>query len=149
MNSRKYPDFETAAVTMKEYLLALFQELPGEKMETDNLYVNRAVSLIRTNISRNIGLSEAARLTNVSPSYLSHLFQKELGTTYINYSNRLRIEYAARLMKKPGKISQVASQVGIEDSKYFSRLFKSIMGVSPREYQANQKGSAADGKGTA
>ena len=149
MNSRKYPDFETAAMTMREYLLALFQELPGEKMETDNPYVNQAVSLLRTNISRNIGLSEAARLTNVSPSYLSHLFQKELGTTYINYSNRLRIEYAARLMKAPGKISQIASQVGFEDSKYFSRLFKSIMGVSPREYQIKQKGSAADGKGTA
>lgn len=149
MNSRKYPDFETAASTMREYLLALFQELPGEKMETDNPYVNRAVNLIRQNISKNIGLSEAARLTHVSPSYLSHLFQKELGTTYINYSNRLRIEYAAKLMKEPGKISQVAGQVGFEDSKYFSRLFKSIMGVSPREYQAEQKGSAADGKDTA
>lgn len=144
MNNREYPGFETAFQSMTEYLASLFQKLPGEKMETSNSHVNQAIALLRQNMEQNIGLAEAARRIHVSPSYLSHLFQKELGTTYINYSNHLRMEYAARLLQKPGKISQVAEKAGFEDSKYFSRLFKNIMGVSPREYQARMKAKEED-----
>ena len=54
----------------------------------------------------------------------------------MKYVNKLRIEKAKKLLKESSiPVSEIAKQVGIEDSYYFSRLFKKYAGVSPKSYR--------------
>ena len=54
----------------------------------------------------------------------------------ISYINKIRIEKAAALFKNSDRsITEIAMEVGFDDSNYFSRIFKKQMGMSPREYK--------------
>ena len=59
----------------------------------------------------------------------------------MSYFNQLRIQKACELLDFTDmKINQVCFKIGIDDPYYFSRLFKQVMGCSPREYQQVKKG---------
>lgn len=135
MNSQAFADFETAFNDISNYMLSLFQALPDDCLDTDNPHIIRAVAYIRQNMAKNLTLVKVADETHVSPSYLSHLFRKELGTTYSSYYNEMRVQYSALLLHGPRKINQVAYELGFTDCKYFSKVFKRFMGESPKEYQ--------------
>lgn len=70
-------------------------------------------------------------------SYLSKLFKKETGKTYLQYITEKRIEKAKELMNNTGlNIYEIASKVSYNNAKYFSQLFKKVEGISPSEYRA-------------
>ena len=73
---------------------------------------------------------------SVSPNYLISSFRKELGTTPMNYLQKIRLEHACRfLIGTDLQISQISSLVGISDSNYFSRLFRKTYRQTPAEYR--------------
>ncbi len=81
-------------------------------------------------------LADVAKQNNISYFYLSHLFKKELKTTFSNYLNNLRMDVAARLLKDRSlTISQISNSCGYEDPGYFSKVFKKIHGDSPVTYR--------------
>ena len=64
------------------------------------------------------------------------LYLKHTGVTILSYINTLKIDKAKLLLQeKDLKIYQIASLIGIDDQYYFSKLFKSIVGVSPHQYR--------------
>jgi transcriptional regulator GlxA family with amidase domain len=67
-------------------------------------------------------------------------FKETTGLSPMNYLIRFRIEKAAELLaeNKKIRITDVATQTGFENSAYFSRKFKEILGVAPREYHKKQ-----------
>jgi two-component system response regulator YesN len=69
---------------------------------------------------------------------LSHLFRKELDTTFSDYLCRVRINNAKVFLKNDRqiKIQEVTGKVGFNDPNYFAKSFKKLTGVTPREYQA-------------
>lgn len=86
-------------------------------------------------------LADMAAFTGYSTSHFSALFCEATGMSPVAYFNQLRIRRACELLDFTDmKINQVCFKVGIEDPYYFSRLFKRIMGVSPREFRMIEKG---------
>ena len=72
----------------------------------------------------------------MSESYLSRLFKDETGYTIGDYLLNYRIKQACLLLDdSSAKIYEVANQVGFRDQRYFSVLFKKIVGITPREFQ--------------
>jgi two-component system response regulator YesN len=72
----------------------------------------------------------------ISESYLSRLFKTYTGYTFVEYLTDHRIKQAIELMKdRRLKIYEVAEQVGYQDAKYFSILFKKKMGVTPMTFK--------------
>lgn len=70
-------------------------------------------------------------------SYLSKLFKKETGKTYLQYITEKRIEKAKELMNNTDlNIYEIASKVSYNNAKYFSQLFKKVEGISPSDYRA-------------
>jgi two-component system response regulator YesN len=64
------------------------------------------------------------------------MFKKELGKSFIDYLNDIRIEKAKGLLKDVKyKTYEVAEIVGISDAHYFSKLFKKHSGMTPSEYR--------------
>ncbi|ULT57333.1 response regulator [Neobacillus drentensis] len=98
------------------------------------------VLLAKKYIERNyyrqdLTLQEVAEEVRVSPTYLSRLLKEELGSSFIDYLTRVRIENAIEYMGNPVyKMYEVAEKVGYSTQHYFSTAFKKVIGVSPSAY---------------
>ncbi|MFI3257477.1 MAG: helix-turn-helix transcriptional regulator, partial [Spirochaetales bacterium] len=69
------------------------------------------------------------------PEYISGLFKKETGITYGAYIKKIRMEEAKRCLEQTNmKIFEIAFRVGYSDFGYFSKVFKSYTGFSPKDY---------------
>ena len=138
-------DFEKAAsemITLGE-LEACFRkavniilESKDKKEDIRNYAIRRAINFIREHYSENISLDMLADHLEITPEYLSTLFNKEVGINFSTFLKRFRISQAKRLLKGTDeKIYSIAQQVGYNDPKYFNRVFKEEVGVSPGEYK--------------
>lgn len=99
--------------------------------------IQQAKEYIMRRYQENISLSDVADHCAVSNSYLSDLFHKQLGVSYLKYITGLRMEQAAKLLKNQPdlKIYEVAAQTGFVSDKHFISVFKKFYGVSPTIYQ--------------
>ena len=102
--------------------------------------VQKVVTLIDSDLTADLGLKRLSSLLSVNPSYLSSLFKKETGKTLTEYVSKKRIEYAAYLLRTTNlQIQTVAQHSGIYDVNYFAKMFKKIIGKTPKEFrQASQ-----------
>ncbi|MDO5573072.1 MAG: response regulator [bacterium] len=108
----------------------------AEVTDTDNGMILRVIEYIRTHYNKDISLPEAAELVGITPEYLSKLFAKEMGINFSTFLGDFRISMAKRMFSTGKyKIYEVAEAVGFHDTKYFNKVFKSIVGVSPSEYR--------------
>lgn len=83
-------------------------------------------------------LDALAKMGNMSKSTLNRLFKKTLGRTPIDYLTALRIDKARDLLEDPAtNVTEASYGAGFDDANYFSRKFRSVMGVSPREFKQN------------
>ena len=85
---------------------------------------------VEKHFSEGISLDEIAEQVHMSPTYLSMLFKKEEGITYIRYLTRVRMEKAMEYLKQGHKAKEVCEMVGYHDYKYFSSQFKSSTGMT-------------------
>lgn len=81
-------------------------------------------------------INDIAERLEVTSSYMSKLLKKETGLSFIDYLTNIRIKKAMYIMNDPTiKIYDVAELVGYSNQYYFSRAFKKVIGVSPKEYR--------------
>lgn len=96
----------------------------------------RAARFIRKQYYNPIDLTAIASHLHVNPSYLSHLFKREMGIGLTQYITRIRIEQAQHLLKETDwRIARIAQSVGLSDPRYFNTLFKRHTGVTPAAYR--------------
>ena len=105
----------------------------------DQLYYN-VCNQIRGRHNQKIDLEGLCRDMHYSVSYISHMFKKRSGMTINQYVNLLRVE-EARIMLDSTEMSvqDIAMTVGFSDANYFSSVFKSVTGVSPRAYRNDRR----------
>ena len=100
--------------------------------------IYRVMEYIKSNFSRKITLEQVAACACLSSSHISGLFKKETGITLSAYITHVRIEKSKVLLRQPElTIAEVASMCGFEDQSYFTRVFKSQVGISPKKYRSN------------
>ena len=88
------------------------------------------------NYNKKITLEKLSELVYMNPSYFSVYFKQKTGQNYIDYLTNLRIEKAKELLQNTDcKIYEIATMVGYDDFRYFSRLFKKSTGVNAFEYR--------------
>lgn len=81
-----------------------------------------------------IALNQLARLLNVSPFYLSHVFSRESDFSLFTYLTNLRMQRARALLQAgQANVTEAAHAVGYEDEGYFSKVFRKYFGVAPRD----------------
>lgn len=106
-----------------------------EYYDTDSL-VSKAKQYIQEHIYQDISQEEIANQLFICSSYLSRLFKKQTGETFVQYVTRVKMEKAIELLKDPKyKAYQVGEALGYKTPRYFSRLFRMQTGMNPSEYR--------------
>ena len=101
-----------------------------------NISLKNALDFLDSHYSEDFKISDLANLCNLSESHFRKLFKEYTDLSPAEYKNQLRIEHAKELLSDGNlTLSEVASAVGIDDQFYFSRLFKSIEGISPTQFK--------------
>ena len=89
---------------------------------------------------RTLTLEKLAQITNYSPSYLSRMIQKNLGRSFSNLIQLLKMRETARLLLNTElSIAQITEQVGYDSPNYLTRTFKQHYQVTPSEYRRQRK----------
>jgi two-component system response regulator YesN len=104
-----------------------------------NVVLNKITHYIKENITKQITLSEVAKLVNKSNSYISHLFTTNFNRSFSRYVIEMKLNKADdffRIMPDLS-ISEVAYKLGYNSPLYFSRVYKKYRGISPKEFKSN------------
>lgn len=105
----------------------------GEAKHQDAIY--KAFDYIKHNYMNKITMEEVAEYVYFSGPYFSRIFKKETGITFNKYLNKVRITASKQLIKeKDMSLADIADAVGYHDQSHFSRMFKSIVGTSPKKF---------------
>lgn len=125
------------------FLAHLIQHNRRHRVEdTHQTYVANALRYIQYNYASNIGVADIARYVGISRSQLYRAFLQHFGVSPHTYLQTYRINEACSLLRDPAySVAEVAGSVGFNDPLYFSRVFKSIKGVTPSDYQKKRKES--------
>lgn len=90
---------------------------------------------INNHIEEHLSLNEVAAVFGLSPNYLSILFKKNCQLGFSEYITQAKVSRAkSLLLEQDKKIYEVADQLGFESAFYFSKVFKKVEGISPREF---------------
>lgn len=87
-------------------------------------------------------LDDLAKSLHLSPYHVSHLFKEATGVSITDYIATRRIHRSIQLLtatKRP--ISLIAEEIGLSNSSYFCKLFKSRTGVTPHQYRKRWTGA--------
>lgn len=97
----------------------------------------RIKKYIEKNINGKILLADIAEALGKNANYLNDVFKKINGVSIISYINELKMKKMAILIADKGfSVKEAATQVGISDVNYASRIFKQKMGMSISEYKS-------------
>lgn len=121
---------------MKEMVRKYCLLVKNHSMKGYSLLIRKVLTQIDYDLTADLGLKNLAGMLNVNPSYLSTLFKKETGSTLTEYVNQKRIEHAVFLLNSSNlQIQMIAQYSGIADVNYFTKTFKKIIGITPKEYR--------------
>ena len=143
---KRIPKVIVSVDTTKMYLKEQFQAAIEARNSVSNDRYGSVIQSAKEYIEKNfsngeLSLNRIAAHIGVSPSYFSSIFKQETGTTFVEYLTKVRIDKACELLRcTNSRTAEIGEQVGYSDPHYFSATFKKVMGQSPKDYRAGQKG---------
>lgn len=137
-------------VYLRTTLIQLLIQLNRHKKttaETGEAYIDSShktisdiTGYINNHYREDLSLSSVAEKFYISPYYLSRIFKKTTGFTFIDYLNGVRIKEAQRLLLTTRmKMTEIAESIGYKSHTHFGRVFKSTTGMSPLTYKKQGK----------
>lgn len=98
--------------------------------------LDRVYQFIDENYLENVRIEEVAAILNVSPTYFSRFFKKNVGIPFHRFLNEYRINKAKYILSKETiPMTEVAERSGFSSEKTFHRVFKEVEGIPPLRYQ--------------
>ena len=137
-NNRKEPDKRYIRYLICCILLRILKLVPDNNDTTPfaKKPIQEAILYLHMHFRENPSLSELAKIAHYNPSHFSASFHKELGVTYCEYLNILKINYAKELLCSTNlKVTEICYECGFTSHSNFLRLFKEKLGMSPLSYR--------------
>lgn len=98
--------------------------------------VKKAIELLHADVEKNWTLENLAKAVGLSRAGLAQKFKKHLGDTPLHYLMLIRMQKACALLSSTeDNIESIAEAVGYSDAFSFSKVFKRVAGVSPRDFR--------------
>ena len=115
------------------------ESAPSQTPQANSQYaqrINRVIDYLRGSLDRQVKLEELAKVACFSEFHFHRIFGAVAGETLNNFTNRLRLEKAARLLRYSGKnLTDIALDCGFSSSATFSRAFRSGYDTSPSQFR--------------
>lgn len=103
--------------------------------DSSDLYVDRALDMIHLNYA-SLRIGDIARSIGVNRSYLTKIFREKMGISPQEFLLHFRLNLGCNLLLTTNaSIQEIAQKVGYENPLTFSKIFKSVYGISPRSYR--------------
>lgn len=113
----------------------LVMELSQNRQDYKERMVCDIQRYIRDNLDKKLTLNDVAKVFNISTSYLSRLFSSYCEGGFVEYVTEQKIAEAKWIMLHTDKkIYEISEALGYENAFYFSRVFKKVTGLSPRDF---------------
>ncbi|MFH0920331.1 MAG: helix-turn-helix domain-containing protein [Fibrobacterota bacterium] len=114
----------------------------GVEKRSEHPLIGMVASYVGENgFNEDFSLESTARHFNLNKDYLGKLFKREIGETFSNYLNKIRVEKTKQLLiETPSNITQIAFEVGYESLDTFQKAFKRWAGVTPSQYRKDAMG---------
>lgn len=136
----KYDSIDEILVWMNLFVAKFIQVLHKKNLGKYREEIIKIKYYIANNLDKVIDIPTAAKYVNMSESYFSHIFKKDVGISFIDYVNNEKIEKAKKLISSSNyKIYEVSDKLGFQNATYFTMLFKKITGLSPSDYKKSIK----------
>ena len=107
----------------------------GMTRDSTSSVIYSVIRYVEENIVGFKSIKELSKQLGYNYTYLSHLFKDKTGTTLQQYICYKKVEYASQLLKEhemsPAQVSEI---LGYESLSSFSKSFKRVMGISPKQY---------------
>ncbi|MGN0728917.1 helix-turn-helix domain-containing protein [Treponema sp.] len=117
-------NFRDASVMVKKYQMI------------DDKLVYRIGKYVVVHVDERLSLDDVSAGVFLNPSYISHIFKKVVGMSFVNFMTEVKIDRAKVLLKNPDtRINEVAYTLGYSNQEYFTRTFKKKTSLTPLEYQ--------------
>ena len=121
-------------------MVEMFQEycrlVRDHSLKSYSPIVQSVILLIDSDLSADLSTQTLAKAQSVSLGYLSAVFRKETGKTLSQFVREKRINYAKHLLITTSlQVQTIALHCGIMDSQYFTKIFRSETGVTPKEFR--------------
>ena len=98
--------------------------------------IKRMYYYMEKNYGQDLKVESFARMFNYNSNYLGKIFRKEMGDSFNNILDTIRIVNAKRLLLETDmKVYQISEQVGYGNIDYFYLKFKKYVGISPKEFK--------------
>lgn len=113
----------------------LCRSFTAHNKDYKNHIVVHVKKYINEHIEEKLTLNKVAKEFNISPNYLSVLFSRNSDIGFSDYINQSKIDAAKKMMTDGDyKIYEISDRLSFESAFYFSRVFKKVTGLSPRDY---------------
>jgi AraC-like DNA-binding protein len=116
--------------------IPLLRPLAKAQQMAHQFDLERVHAMMQSNLHNSLDLDTIAASINLSKFHFIKKYKELTNTTPINYFIHLKIERACHLLDISNKpIKEISFNLGYEDTYYFSRIFKKVMGLSPTQYR--------------
>lgn len=126
---------ESVDLLIRQYIL----EFGQENIDNKEVLFHSILSYMKEHLEEAMSLGGICKRFGVSQTSLSRMFRTYKETSFSNYLTEIRIERAKQIMQKnkDAYVKDVAERCGYTDQFYFSRIFRSVTGMCPKEYIEN------------
>lgn len=108
----------------------------GQAVSGKQNYINQIKEWIRIQMGNDLKVADIAKRFIINPDYLTRIFKENTGMTVKEYMNTVKLDNAKYLLlTTSNSIQEIAAQSFFKDTKYFMRLFKKKVQLTPRQYR--------------
>lgn len=130
-------------IMIKDTVKSLMREIASIQLSeqcSGKSIIDEVLEYIHVNYMCDLGLEMVADKVFISPGYLSILFKKETGKSFIKYLSSYRLEKATEFLKNSNlKIADISKRVGFFNESYFCMVFRNTYGISPSRYRGGEE----------
>ena len=119
-----------------EILIMLLRKSTSNEALYTPQTIQKLIAYINTHFTEDITLDKVAAALSFSPSYLGKLLKRQMGYTFNEYLNIIRLKHACYLLQTTNlPVKEIAFQAGYNSSEYFLYVFKKKLFATPSEYR--------------
>lgn len=138
---------ELAYCLLTDFIVLLIRQLSAPKLKSvpslathlrqgQSPAVKRAIAIIAEQYAKPLQVAQVARAAGVGSSHLRKLLRQETGSSFLTLLHEQRITIAKHLLRGPDNFTmqEIADTVGYSSSSFFFKIFKRIVGMTPKNY---------------